>query len=90
MKTAIFCILENGLKISCEDSKCTQGIAFVHTGLFQEYSVKEDCVCIRINLTVLIECLNIFGSVTYNGSSTVLKLFYEGYGSPLVLMYALN
>jgi hypothetical protein len=50
--------LENGIKISCEDSKCSQGIAFVHSGLFQEYHVKEDCICIRINLTVLVVSLS--------------------------------
>ena len=47
-------MLENGIKISCEDSKCTQGIAFVPSDMFQEYYVKEDCTCIRINLTVLV------------------------------------
>lgn len=80
---AIFCALENGFKISCEDAKCTQGIAFVHSSLFQEYSVKEECVCIRINLSILIECLNIFGSM--GGVTTALKICYEGYGHPLVL-----
>ncbi len=54
LKTGLICVLESGLKISCEDSKCTQGIAFVHSGLFQEYKVKEDCVCIRISLSVLL------------------------------------
>ncbi|CAF1115424.1 unnamed protein product, partial [Brachionus calyciflorus] len=82
---AVFCALDSGLKISCEDAKCTQGIAFVHTDLFQEYSVKEDCVCIKINLTVLIECLNIFGSVV-NSIPTALKICYEGYGHPLTLL----
>lgn len=82
---AIFCALENGFKISCEDAKATQGIAFVHSDLFQEYSVKEECVCIKINLSILIECLNIFGTVSMNGVSTALKICYEGYGHPLVL-----
>lgn len=85
-ETAVFCALENGLKISCEDAKCTQGIAFVHSDLFQEYSVKEECVCIRVNLTILIECLNIFGSVSLSGVSTALKICYEGYGHPLTLL----
>lgn len=82
---AIFCALESGFKISCEDAKCTQGIAFVHTNLFQKYSVKEECVCIKINLSILIECLNIFGTNSVGGVSTALKICYEGYGSPLVL-----
>jgi cell cycle checkpoint protein len=83
---AIFCALENGLKISCEDAKCTQGIAFVHSDLFQEYSVKQDCVCIKINLSILIECLNIFGSVSISGITTALHIKYEGYGHPLILL----
>ena len=78
--------METGFKISCEDAKCTQGIAFVHAPLFQEYSVKEECVCIKINLTILIECLNIFGSNSVGGGSTALKICYEGYGHPLVLL----
>jgi hypothetical protein len=85
MKTAIFCALENGFKISCEDAKCTQGIAFVHTDLFQEYSIKEECIFIKINLSILIECLNIFGSATA-GMPTALKICYKGYGHPLSLL----
>ena len=75
MKHAVFCALENGLKVSCEDAKCTQGIAFVHSNLFQEYSVKEECVCIKINL-----------SVSTSGVATALKICYEGYGHPLILL----
>jgi cell cycle checkpoint protein len=75
---AVFCALESGFKISCEDAKCTQGIAFVHSELFQEYSVKEECVCIKINLSILIECLNIFGSGSPSGTTTALKICYEG------------
>lgn len=86
IKHAVFCALENGLKISCEDAKCTQGVAFVHADLFQDYSVKEDCILIKINLAILIECLNIFGSTGTAGLSTALKLCYEGYGHPLMLM----
>jgi cell cycle checkpoint protein len=85
MKHAVFCALENGFKISCEDAKCTQGIAFVHTDLFQEYSIKEECIFIKINLTILIECLNIFGSVS-TGIPTALKICYKGYGHPLSLL----
>lgn len=82
---AVFCALESGFKISCEDAKCTQGIAFVHSELFQEYSIKEECVCIKINLSIMIECLNIFASSS-GGMSTALKLCYEGYGNPLILL----
>ena len=85
MKHAVFCAIDTGFKISCEDAKCTQGIAFIHADLFQEYSVKEDSVCIKINLSILIECLNIFGTASMSGGSTALKICYEGYGHPLVL-----
>lgn len=81
------CALETGLKISCEDAKCTQGVAFIHSDLFQEYSIKEDCVLLKINLTILIECLNIFGSSGTAGFPTALKICYEGYGYPLMLLY---
>uniref|UniRef100_A0A3Q3DDI8 RAD1 homolog (S. pombe) n=1 Tax=Hippocampus comes TaxID=109280 RepID=A0A3Q3DDI8_HIPCM len=38
-----------------------------------------------INLTVLLDCLSIFGGSTVPGTSTALRLCYKGYGHPLTL-----
>eukprot|EP00112_Aurelia_sp_Birch-Aquarium-sp1_P012741 Seg2683.2 transcript_id=Seg2683.2/GoldUCD/mRNA.D3Y31 product="Cell cycle checkpoint protein RAD1" protein_id=Seg2683.2/GoldUCD/D3Y31 len=77
---------ENGLKITVEDSKYVQASAFVQSAMFQEYSFKEENAIFKINLAVMLECLNIFGSSKDTGSFTALKMCYGGHGSPLKLM----
>jgi hypothetical protein len=39
----------------------------------------------KVNLSTLIDCLNIFGGGT--NSFTSLQIIYKGYGNPLFLMY---
>ena len=43
-----------GLKVTVEDAKCIQANAFIQEGIFQEYSIKEDQITFKINLTVLL------------------------------------
>ncbi|XP_058269020.1 cell cycle checkpoint protein RAD1 isoform X2 [Hemibagrus wyckioides] len=40
---------------------------------------------IQVNLTVLLDCLTIFGGSTVPGVSTALRMCYNGYGYPLTL-----
>ncbi|KAK3083652.1 hypothetical protein FSP39_000809 [Pinctada imbricata] len=75
-----------GLKVTVEDSKCVQANAFIQEGIFHEYAVQEDQVTFKINLTVLLECLTIFGSTSAPGVTTNLKMCYGGYGCPLQLV----
>uniref|UniRef100_H3BWC7 RAD1 homolog (S. pombe) n=1 Tax=Tetraodon nigroviridis TaxID=99883 RepID=H3BWC7_TETNG len=83
---AIFSATPNGLKVTVEDSKCLQANAFIQADIFQEFTIREDLVGFQINLTVLLDCLNIFGgSPMPAGISTVLKMCYRGYGYPLTL-----
>lgn len=37
-------------------------LIFSQAGIFQEFKVQEEPVTFRINLTVLLDCLSIFGS----------------------------
>lgn len=75
-------VTENGLKVTVEDAKCLQANAFIQDAVFDEYEVKEESqFCININ--VLQECLTIFGSNPL--STTLVKMAYAGYGSPLTL-----
>ncbi|XP_077479296.1 cell cycle checkpoint protein RAD1 isoform X2 [Stigmatopora argus] len=54
--------------------------------VFQEFTITEDQVGLQINLTVLQDCLSIFGGSTVpGGMSTTLRLCYKGYGYPLTL-----
>lgn len=52
----------------------------------QDYEIQEDIVTFKVNLNILVECLNIFGGSTVPGVTPALKLCYEGYGSPLILL----
>lgn len=80
----------NGLKITVEEGKYVQASAFVQHSVFQEYNFHEDSATFQINLTVLLECLHIFGasSSKEGGSHTALKMCYAGHGSPLKLLLA--
>uniref|UniRef100_A0A3Q2X0H5 RAD1 homolog (S. pombe) n=1 Tax=Haplochromis burtoni TaxID=8153 RepID=A0A3Q2X0H5_HAPBU len=64
---AIFTATTNGLKVTVEDSKCLQANAFIQAEIFQEFTIREDLVAFQINLTVLLDCLNIFGGTTTPG-----------------------
>ncbi|XP_069483208.1 cell cycle checkpoint protein RAD1 [Ambystoma mexicanum] len=78
---------KNGLKVTVENAKCLQANAFIQAGIFQEFSVQDDdaSVIFRINLTVLLDCLTIFGGSALPGTSTALRMCYQGYGHPLTL-----
>ncbi|PIK33949.1 putative cell cycle checkpoint protein RAD1 [Apostichopus japonicus] len=73
---------ENGLKVTVETAKCIQANAFLQSEVFQEYRLKENNISFQINLTILMECLNIFGSNTAGGAAPALKMCYGGYGTP--------
>ncbi|XP_002736203.1 cell cycle checkpoint protein RAD1-like [Saccoglossus kowalevskii] len=75
----------NGIKVTVEDSKCIQANSFLQAGIFQEFILREESATFKIDITVLLECLNIFGSSTLPGATTALKMCYGGYGSPLIL-----
>ncbi|XP_060799917.1 cell cycle checkpoint protein RAD1 isoform X2 [Neoarius graeffei] len=82
---AIFNATQNGLKVTVEESKCLQANAFIQAEIFQEFTLKEDVVGFQVNLTVLLDCLTIFGGSTVPGVSTALRMCYNGYGYPLTL-----
>ena len=89
-ETAIVFISDNGLKVTVEDSKCVQANAFLQSALFQEYHISEDDSAFRINLSVVIECLNIFGTNPTSGTMTALELRYNGNGEPLIMLLEEN
>ncbi|XP_064621085.1 cell cycle checkpoint protein RAD1-like isoform X2 [Lineus longissimus] len=84
--TATIFASPNGLKVTVEDSKCVQANAFLQNSVFQEYTINEEQATFKINLTVLLDCLLIFGASPLPGIQTALKLSYDGYGTPLILM----
>ncbi|XP_003391123.2 PREDICTED: cell cycle checkpoint protein RAD1-like [Amphimedon queenslandica] len=85
--TATCFISSTGLRVTVEQAKCVQANCFVKSDLFQAYNYNEDSTLIfNIDLNVLIECLCIFG----NEANTSLRLYYDGYGTPLQLVLEEN
>ena len=86
-------ISHNGIKVTVEDAKCVQFNAFIKSDIFTYFELKEgrgdeqdsDDLSFSISLTVVIECLNLFGG---DGMATGprLKICYGGYGHPFILL----
>ncbi|XP_012974481.1 cell cycle checkpoint protein RAD1 isoform X2 [Mesocricetus auratus] len=76
---------KNGLKVTVENAKCVQANAFIQAEVFQEFIIREESVTFRINLTILLDCLSIFGSSPTPGTLTALRMCYQGDGHPLML-----
>ncbi|KAA0188539.1 Cell cycle checkpoint protein RAD1 [Fasciolopsis buskii] len=79
----------NGLKITVEDAKCIQGNAFLHAALFREFQLARDIISFKTNISVLIDCLSIFGSAGQN-SAVSLVLVYKHHGSTVDLLLEEN
>lgn len=50
---SIFCINEHGIRVMVEGAKCVQASAFIQTGIFHEFSAKDDAT-FGINLNILL------------------------------------
>ncbi|TGZ69647.1 hypothetical protein CRM22_003616 [Opisthorchis felineus] len=79
----------NGLKVTVEDAKCIQGNAFLHSDLFREYHLGRDVISFKTNVSVVIDCLSIFGT-SNQASTTSLVLTYQDFGSTLDLILEEN
>ncbi|CAG9559378.1 unnamed protein product [Danaus chrysippus] len=80
---AVFCAMNEGLKLTVEEGKCVQASAYIPADNFTEYHVRDDVdVLFKINISVLTECLNIFGA----NEDSSLKMYYRCEGSPLLLV----
>jgi hypothetical protein len=76
-------ITRNGIKFTVEEAKSFQGNAFLQDTLFQEYKFTGEMEQFRINFSILMDCLGIYGS---SSSFVALQIGYVGYGSSLILM----
>jgi cell cycle checkpoint protein len=81
-----------GIKFSVEEARTVQGSAFLQKDLWAEYHYNsEQDQRFTINLTVLLECLNIYGPVVPQQSNPpLLQVAYRGYGTPLLVMLEAN
>ncbi|XP_037092223.1 cell cycle checkpoint protein RAD1-like isoform X1 [Pollicipes pollicipes] len=85
-ESAMVVVTSDGLKVTVEDSKCVQANAFIQADMFQQFVLSEETLSFKINLSVLLDCLNIFGSGSTAGATTALKMCYAGEGHPLVIV----
>lgn len=75
-------ISPDGLKIIVEEAKYVQALLYITKHCFSEYTFSsDDEVDIRLNITVVTDCLSIFA-----GADCSMKLYYKGRGAPLVLV----
>jgi hypothetical protein len=74
-----------GIKVTVEKSKTLQARAYLKKAMFSDWSMRDsgelENVVIQINLTILLQCLTIFGSNAH------LELTLQEEGDPLSLMY---
>lgn len=73
---------DNGFKAIVQDAKYLQAFVYVNKECFTEYGLLED-TRIRVNLSVLCDCLSIFAN---SGVDCSMKMIYKGEGSPLILI----
>ncbi|XP_078450683.1 cell cycle checkpoint protein RAD1 isoform X1 [Lampetra planeri] len=67
---ATFLATQHGLKATVEDTRTLQANAFVQTSLFHTYSLLENPVSFRVNLTALLSCLTMFGGSSSSTASS--------------------
>ncbi|KAK2710646.1 cell cycle checkpoint protein RAD1-like [Artemia franciscana] len=85
---ALFCFSSQGLKVTSEDAKSVQLNAFLPLEVFEEYRLNTDGnpVKFRLQLNVLIECLELFSEgKLLQDSRPRMVMTYEQYGAPLCL-----
>lgn len=75
-------LTEDGLRAIVEDAKYVQASVYVSRKCFSEYRLlRDEQLSIRVNLTVVCECLSIFSGVDCS-----MKMIYKGDGAPLVFV----
>lgn len=77
-----------GIRFTVEEGKSFQGTVVLEKELFSEFlcTRQEDKEEFRINFSILLDCLQIYGN---NNSFVALQMAYEGYGHPLLLLYVM-
>ena len=77
-----YCVIDsNGFRFTVEKSGCLQAHVYLKRELFTEFEATEPQQ-FGINLSILLECLNVFSSST---NFVSLQISYAGEGRPLLL-----
>ena len=72
---------ENGLKVTVEDAKCLQANAFIQSGLFQEFILRQEQTTFKICLTVLL--VSIYRTAARIVILSVSKVTFARFLAPL-------
>jgi hypothetical protein len=78
-------ISPKGIGFTIEEAKTLQAHAFLQKELFAEYKYTEKIAPFKIDLTIFLDCLCIFGNLSPTGPSLQLAYSRER-GNPLFLM----
>lgn len=77
-----------GLKFSVEQTGCLQASVLLPIDVFASFDCSEWSTRVRLNLCLLLECLNIFSSSgQQERAPTPIRLTYDGEGHALVLQF---
>lgn len=75
-------ISEDGMRIIVEEGQYVQASMYITKESFSEWALRgDDAVEIRVNLTVVTDCLSVFAA-----SDCSMKWLYKGAGAPLVFI----
>lgn len=74
---------EGGLRFSVEHTGCLQASVILPSSIFSTFRASDESLRLRLNLSLMMECLNLFGSGS--GAPASVQLWHEGEGEPLVI-----
>ena len=72
----------NGFRFTVQKSNCLQANVYLKKELFTRFECEGNHQ-FGVNLTLLLECLSVFG--TSSGSQVALQINYAGEGHPILL-----
>ncbi|CDF35520.1 cell cycle checkpoint protein RAD1 [Chondrus crispus] len=74
-----------GIRFTVEEAGCLLASVILPRRAFVEFRCGDASVRLRLNLSLLIDCLNIFGSSSAERFSAAVQIRYAGAGAPLVV-----
>lgn len=76
---------QGGIRFTVEEAGCLLASVILPRRAFVEFRCADSAVRLRLNLSLLLDCLNIFGSSSAERFSASVQIRYAGDGHPLVV-----
>lgn len=76
---------QGGIRFTVEEAGCLLASVILPRRAFVEFRCNDSAVRLRLNLSLLLDCLNIFGSSSAERFSASVQIRYAGEGHPLVV-----